>query len=121
MSLEYLEYLKSDHWKKLRAEALFRDRGLCRKCGSGVSVQVHHERYRTPWTACTLEDVICVCPACHQEAHGLGRFVFTDRLEFVPLNPVNKQIKKKDDGWKKKLKKEKKRKREEKRRRLLRW
>lgn len=83
--LAYQEYLKSEHWKALRSDALWRDKGLCRKCGNGKWVEVHHLKYRTPWTDGVIEDVVSLCPDCHREEHG-------DKAPMFGIKPTPKPI-----------------------------
>lgn len=69
--LAYRDYLQSEHWKKLRAEA-FRVLGrICCRCQSTRHVEPHHFRYRTPWESCTVADLIVVCYRCHRRQHGI--------------------------------------------------
>jgi len=71
----YREYLKSDHWRALRIQA-FRVYGRkCYKCPKRFGLDVHHLRYRHPWTACTVEDVRPCCRNCHELEHGIVRVV----------------------------------------------
>ena len=63
----YSDYLTSDHWKKTRKDALQRAGHKCQKCGTGGTLDVHHlvyRRYREK-----PEDLIAVCPKCHDELH----------------------------------------------------
>jgi len=69
--LLYREYLRSEHWKKLRWEAFKKYGYKCCRCASGVRVQPHHHTYRSPWTECTVEDLMILCRACHRKEHGL--------------------------------------------------
>lgn len=64
----YREYLKSDHWQKLRADALERYEHRCIRCGSTERLQVHHREYRGPGRE-RPEDLEVVCRSCHAERH----------------------------------------------------
>lgn len=68
---QYQVYLQSDHWRNLRAAALARDHGRCRKCGTRFRLEVHHIIYRFPWTATVLEDLMTVCELHHRKIHQL--------------------------------------------------
>lgn len=68
----YREYLRSEHWAGLRAEALARDREKCCRCGSVEWLQVHHLCYRGRYEDSLLKDLETVCRKCHRKEHGLG-------------------------------------------------
>lgn len=65
----YLEYLKSDHWAKLRAFVLKRDRSRCVRCGASGFVQVHHKVYRSDWERALVGDLETLCRPCHEKEH----------------------------------------------------
>lgn len=67
---QYKEYLKSDHWKSLRAEKLLLN-PACQICGTKTSPHVHHVIYRNPWTDCTASDLMTLCKPHHKEVHGI--------------------------------------------------
>lgn len=67
----YPEYLKTDHWRVVRGEALERAKRKCQLCASKRRLEVHHNTYDHLW--CELpEDVIALCNRCHKKHHGLG-------------------------------------------------
>ena len=68
----YLEYLKSDHWKKLRQEVMRRDGFRCVDCGRKNHLQAHHTFYHAELTEHVAADFVTVCFRCHQKRHGLG-------------------------------------------------
>lgn len=68
--LAYREYLKSDHWRKLRLQAFRRWGRKCFKCPKTFGLDVHHLVYRHPWTLCTSDDVRPCCRECHEKEHG---------------------------------------------------
>lgn len=68
----YRAYLKTDHWKDLRAEAVHRDGEKCCRCGSRRRIQVHHKCYRGRYEDSLLEDLETVCRECHRKEHGIG-------------------------------------------------
>ena len=65
----YLKYLKSDHWQRLRAMALSRDRYRCVRCSSGSCLEVHHKWYRDVWEDAELIDLETLCSVCHGREH----------------------------------------------------
>ena len=72
------------HWDKIRQEALARDGNACRCCPAtaqdGYRLEVHHRHYDN-WGHEKLEDVVCVCVACHD--------AITDRMrELRPLPDI---------------------------------
>lgn len=65
---EYVEYLKSDTWQRLRSKRLAIDEYRCQRCGTPYGVlQVHHLAYpavlgtEDPYT-----DLITLCSTCHE-------------------------------------------------------
>lgn len=65
---EYAEYLQTDHWKALREATVTRD-PICVICKSLKTAEVHHLRYRNIYDV-TIEDLIGVCPDCHEKIHS---------------------------------------------------
>lgn len=70
---QYRRYLKTLHWKQIRAKVLQRANGRCEICGylpwkDGV-LQVHHKTYENLGNE-QLDDLVCVCPWCHMKIHG---------------------------------------------------
>lgn len=65
----YEDYIKSDHWKNLRLQALNRDEA-CVCCRSKTSLEVHHMRYRRLFDVRT-DDLVTVCEFCHRQVHLL--------------------------------------------------
>ena len=68
MRLNHREYLKSDYWKKLRLEILFRDNFLCKDCKSKAT-DVHHLNYDFVKTQHEKEYCISLCRKCHDKRH----------------------------------------------------
>lgn len=71
---EYQEYLKSDHWKDLRAEKWrkCRKNGVvrCAICASTDKLETHHLFYRSIYDVATA-DLRILCSTCHEIAHEL--------------------------------------------------
>lgn len=67
---EYEEYINSAAWRRLRDYAIKQAGGKCARCGVSrwsVRLEVHHltyERFKRE----RLEDVIVLCPKCHEAA-----------------------------------------------------
>ena len=67
---EYRRYLKTDHWKVTRAEALKRGHYKCHDCGSTANLQVHHLTYARRGHE-RQSDLVVVCDKCHKKRHGI--------------------------------------------------
>lgn len=69
---EYLEYLKSDEFKKLKFSRFFYDNGLCQQCLKQLTIynsHCHHLSYIRLKRENILLDLVTVCPECHEEIH----------------------------------------------------
>lgn len=66
-----MEYLESDHWHRLRAKAIDRDK-CCLRCGSKTRLQAHHKIYRASWFDTLLSDLETLCRRCHKDHHGIA-------------------------------------------------
>lgn len=62
------QYLKSDHWKRLRKEKI-KSSSFCEICRNNSPEQVHHVRYRSIYDV-ELSDLQAVCRTCHCAIHG---------------------------------------------------
>lgn len=71
MNHEYTEYLKSDHWKNLRAAAVSCWGDRCMNC-SVPKVDVHHLRYGNLYDVSTA-DLMPLCRRCHGAVHESRR------------------------------------------------
>lgn len=65
----YRDYLKSMHWYRLRIDSAKRYGEGCYACRRSYIVEYHHLTYRPDLTTCTTDDVIPLCPGCHNIAH----------------------------------------------------
>jgi len=61
-------YLKSPHWKLLRAKKINSVGRKCEKCGSFHEIQVHHLKYRSIFDV-ELADLQVLCGDCHRGEH----------------------------------------------------
>ena len=67
--LSYKEYLKSDHWKKIRERALRASRYKCQLCNKANTIlDVHHRTYERRGRE-FRKDVIVLCRSCHVKFH----------------------------------------------------
>ena len=67
---EYEAYLNSNEWKKLRAQAIKRDKA-CRLCNSQNRLEVHHRCYPEPPIELTdsLDNLTTLCRKHHKWFH----------------------------------------------------
>lgn len=68
----YKGYLRSRYWRDVRLRVLERDDHKCCRCGSGVELTVHHDRYDYIGRE-RLEFLKTFCHSCHSAIHGHGR------------------------------------------------
>lgn len=70
-SMDYSEYLKTQHWQELRKKALKRARYRCSLCNEKNQIlDVHHRSYEHRgqfWDE--LSDLIVLCRPCHDHHH----------------------------------------------------
>lgn len=67
-SMPYQEYLKSEHWRKVRSNALLRASNKCQLCAVTTNLSVHHNTYAN--LGCEKdEDVLVLCWPCHSKHH----------------------------------------------------
>lgn len=66
---DYDEYLRSPHWERIRARALFRAANRCQLCASLKRLDVHHNTYENLGHE-RPEDVIVLCRMCHEKHHN---------------------------------------------------
>jgi 5-methylcytosine-specific restriction endonuclease McrA len=65
----YASYLHSEHWRKLRNQAVRRDRHRCCQCSSREQLLVHHKTY-VRFGNERLGDLQTLCAACHEQRHN---------------------------------------------------
>lgn len=66
----YKLYLLTEHWHRLRSEAIERDGNRCVRCEWPVRLQVHHKVYRKTPQDTLLADLETLCEKCHAREHG---------------------------------------------------
>ena len=68
-TMDYKEYVKTDHWQQFRIKAIEYAGHACQLCGAKDAVlQVHHKTYVNRGCE-TLNDVDVLCRACHDLQH----------------------------------------------------
>lgn len=80
----YSEYIKGEHWDKLRSCVLERDGNRCVLCGSGERLQAHHKFYRADWEQAQPSDLITLCKVCHEKQHP-EKHIKTEAITLVPV------------------------------------
>ena len=68
--MSYREYLKSNHWKRLRDEAIVLSKGTCWRCGRKMkygSIEIHHLKYLPSLLDTKVKDIRAVHAKCHRE------------------------------------------------------
>lgn len=83
----YDDYLRSDHWRLLRARFLQNRSHSC-ACGA-PGIQLHHLTYKRLGQE-NLEDLEFVCIACHKDKHKRAKNVKTITINAEP-RPRNKK------------------------------
>jgi hypothetical protein len=71
-AMPYADYLQSDHWKIVRADALARAGERCQLCNSHVKLNVHHRSYLNRGNE-QPGDLIVLCNDCHKTFHENGK------------------------------------------------
>ena len=63
----YCTYMQSASWRRLRLQALTRDKFRCRICDSSNDLEVHHRRYprRSRWDLDCVDALTTLCNVCH--------------------------------------------------------
>jgi hypothetical protein len=67
-SMPYEEFLKTQHWLRLRSAALVRADHRCQLCYGEDRLEVHHRTYERRGTE-RDSDVIVLCRTCHAKFH----------------------------------------------------
>jgi len=66
--MSYEQYLRTDHWLKVRDAAIERANLRCALCNSGVNLHVHHRTYERLGRGLP-GDLTVLCSACHDKFH----------------------------------------------------
>jgi hypothetical protein len=70
----YNEYLKTAHWKRLRAHMLERAEYRCERCGTNRrKLNVHHKNYEHIGYESAYDDLEVLCDRCHEIEHGIRK------------------------------------------------
>lgn len=90
----YLNYLKSDIWRKRRFAKLEQADNKCQYCGEKDSLQVHHLSYEHLGDEATNE-LLVLCTSCHWVADKIRKNPKSKLLEKLnkPLEKIAKKSK----------------------------
>jgi hypothetical protein len=66
----YQKYLRSNHWKILKNEALNYYGYCCALCGTEENLNVHHRNYKNLNKEIINKDLIVLCRECHKKFHN---------------------------------------------------
>lgn len=70
-AMPYAKYLKTAHWKKIRAEAVCRALFRCQLCNSPDSLSAHYRTYERRGHE-RPKDLTVLCNACHSKFHNIS-------------------------------------------------
>lgn len=70
-TMPYKEFLKTEHWQKVRRHVICRRDGRCERCGAeGGPMEVHHKTYEHRGQEdAYIEDLELLCSTCHKAHH----------------------------------------------------
>jgi len=69
---EYVLFLRSNYWKRVRKKVLQRDNYTCTQCGRHKQLQVHHLTYEHHnFEHLYLGDLTTLCNKCHELLHKI--------------------------------------------------
>lgn len=71
-------YLRSHAWQQRRVGVLRRNAFKCQLCGTDKNLDVHHVDYLHVGAE-RIQDLRCLCRACHKQAHDDGN-------KYIPLD-----------------------------------
>ena len=95
LSEEYLNYLKSDIWQKLRSTRLMIDHYRCQICNKPFDLQVHHLNYpELLGTENPFTDLITLCKNCHEAIEDRKR-------NYDPIAEAKERATIRQEVWKK--------------------
>lgn len=88
----YNEYLKSNHWARLRSEYIPKDM-KCSMCHKRVSsLQLHHLTYVNIGNE-QADDLLPLCEQCHKLIHQIPKEHIKSKLYYKPVKKKRKKVK----------------------------
>ena len=103
--MNYQEYLKTEHWKKLRAKKRKRKKKrVCAICGYDKNLETHHLAYKNLYDV-KSSDLRVLCRGCHSLVHLLmkeKKIVFRKSSHYYRFYYIKKMVRiyKKYDKYK---------------------
>jgi 5-methylcytosine-specific restriction endonuclease McrA len=55
---------------RIRKEVYERDEYICILCQKPGAIHLHHHKHRSQGGKHTVNNLVCLCPICHEVAHG---------------------------------------------------
>ena len=81
---EYVDYLKSDTWQRLRSKRLAIDEYRCQRCGTPYGLQVHHLAYPVELgTEDPYLHLVTLCASCHEQIENQKKMYRTDKKDAI--------------------------------------
>lgn len=78
----YRDYLKTEHWKKIKKEALERADFKCQLCNKrNLPLHVHHNNYENLGHE-KPSDIIVLCKTCHEKHHDINQPCYKENLYY---------------------------------------
>ena len=81
--MAYKNYLKSNHWKEMKATIYARGHRKCAICGREYGLNVHHMTYKR-LNKEKFIDLLVLCTVCHKKYHD--GIIPEEALKFVSRN-----------------------------------
>lgn len=85
------QFYKSKDWQSARMAAMIRDKGMCQTPGCyNPAEEVHHIKHLTPENindgaiTLDLDNLICLCRACHMRLHEKERIMGCLHNDILP-------------------------------------
>jgi 5-methylcytosine-specific restriction endonuclease McrA len=85
--MDYSDYLKTAHWKRIRNLAIENADCHCQVCSSQEKLEVHHNNYLCLWAE-QEADLVVLCERCHRLYH-----------EYLPLQEIDTEEPEYKDFW----------------------
>jgi len=73
LSPTYLDYMRSDIWRKKKELRLKFDDYRCKNCETKYGLEVHHKNYNNLYNEDIKTDMITLCRECHNKVTLLNR------------------------------------------------
>lgn len=84
-TVEYKDYLETDHWKKLAEETKRLAGYRCQVCNSERNLNAHHRTYERKGDE-LQGDLVCLCDHCHALFHRFERI----KESYFSFSPCSK-------------------------------